>query len=356
MSCDSWDSNAEFDIVPRPISGDHLDPIGCYLGEDIEKYLTHPYASPLFGDFTGLPPLLVQAGEAEVLRDEITLFAHKATLAGVQVQHELFEDAVHVFQTFPFLEMTREAFLSCRNFVRHVLPLHQSHSPRVLDVRVEAELENETGNEQSKVVRGDGQEESAASDIPQEPEESPSRPTASTDDDGPSWEYAPDKVDVEVELHSGSDSETEEGSHEPHHPPIADKTQFPASPPLSQPPIRRALSSLSRLYPGSPPAHPPRTKKLSLHMPAGRPRNHSTTTMPHPLTLSVSLQPPSPHTPQAPPLSPTSRRTPAVSLTDEHAPPPSVRRMRTKSHPDITALCSQWATEGPANKTITYRA
>ncbi len=42
------------------------------------------------------PPILIQAGESEVLRDEITLLAHKATLAGVQVMHELYEDAVSV--------------------------------------------------------------------------------------------------------------------------------------------------------------------------------------------------------------------------------------------------------------------
>lgn len=36
----------------------------------------------------------MQSGDAEVLRDEITLLAHKATLAGVDVRHELFEDAV----------------------------------------------------------------------------------------------------------------------------------------------------------------------------------------------------------------------------------------------------------------------
>jgi acetyl esterase/lipase len=93
-SCDSWDSNSAFDIVPIPSNGDHLDPVACYLGSNMELYLTHPYASPLFGDFTGLPPLLIQAGESEVLRDEITLLAHKATLAGVQVMHELYEDAV----------------------------------------------------------------------------------------------------------------------------------------------------------------------------------------------------------------------------------------------------------------------
>lgn len=83
-----------YDIVPRPLPGDHLNPIACYLGEHMEKYLTHPYASPLFGDFSGLPPLLIQAGDAEVLRDEITLLAHKATIAGVEVQHELYEDCV----------------------------------------------------------------------------------------------------------------------------------------------------------------------------------------------------------------------------------------------------------------------
>ena len=95
MSCDSWDSNEPFDVCPRPTPGDPLNPIQCYLGDEgIAKYLTHPYASPLFGDFTGLPPLLIQSGEAEVLRDEITLLAHKATLQGVKVAHELYEDAV----------------------------------------------------------------------------------------------------------------------------------------------------------------------------------------------------------------------------------------------------------------------
>ncbi|KAG6889485.1 hypothetical protein C0992_004990 [Termitomyces sp. T32_za158] len=93
MSCESWDSNANFDVVPFP-QNDHMNPIALYLGERMEDFLTHPYASPLFGDFTGLPPLLIQVGDAEVLRDESTLLAHKATLAGVDVRHELFEDAV----------------------------------------------------------------------------------------------------------------------------------------------------------------------------------------------------------------------------------------------------------------------
>ena len=72
----------------------------------MERYLTHPYASPLFGDFTGLPPLLIQAGESEVLRDEVTLLAHKATLAGVQVMHELYEDAVSLQVSMLFFSLS----------------------------------------------------------------------------------------------------------------------------------------------------------------------------------------------------------------------------------------------------------
>lgn len=94
MSCDSWDSNAPFDVVPVPIQDHITNPVALYLGENMGKYLTHPYASPLFGDFKGLPPMLIQAGDAELLRDEITLLAHKATQAGVTVRHELYEDAV----------------------------------------------------------------------------------------------------------------------------------------------------------------------------------------------------------------------------------------------------------------------
>lgn len=94
LSCDSWESNALYDVVPFPVMDSHMNPIALYLGAQMEEYITHPYASPLFGTFEGLPPLLIQAGEAEVLRDEILLLAHKASLSGVVVRHEVYDDAV----------------------------------------------------------------------------------------------------------------------------------------------------------------------------------------------------------------------------------------------------------------------
>lgn len=108
----------------------------------MKKYLCHPYVSPLFGDFGGLPPLLIQAGEAEVLRDEITLLAHKASLAGVPVEHEIFEDCVHVFQAFLFLEASRRALQSQRQFVKVKLPTLAT--PKVLDVaNMDAEIRSD---------------------------------------------------------------------------------------------------------------------------------------------------------------------------------------------------------------------
>ena len=102
MSCASWETNAGLDVVTFPTDpADHMNPVACYLGpERMKQYMTHPYASPLFGDFRGLPPMLVQAGDCEVLRDEITLLAHKATLVGVKVTHEIYEDAVSIFSFY----------------------------------------------------------------------------------------------------------------------------------------------------------------------------------------------------------------------------------------------------------------
>ena len=43
--------------------------------------------------------MLIQCGDAERLRDEGTLLAHKASLADVQVEHEIYEDCKRCFIT-----------------------------------------------------------------------------------------------------------------------------------------------------------------------------------------------------------------------------------------------------------------
>lgn len=75
------------------ISKPYLDRMsGYYLNGADPKT---PLASPLFGNLTGLPPLLVQVGTAETLLDDSRLFAEQATAAGVDVNYEPWEDMIH---------------------------------------------------------------------------------------------------------------------------------------------------------------------------------------------------------------------------------------------------------------------
>lgn len=60
----------------------------------------NPLISPLFGDLQGLPPLLIQVGESEILRDEATAFAKQAEASGVPVTLEVWPEMVHCWQLF----------------------------------------------------------------------------------------------------------------------------------------------------------------------------------------------------------------------------------------------------------------
>ncbi|KAI0274800.1 Alpha/Beta hydrolase protein [Gloeopeniophorella convolvens] len=315
-SCDSWDSNAPYDIVPIPSNGDHLDPVACYLGPHMERYLTHPYASPLFGDFKGLPPMLIQAGDSEVLRDEITLLAHKATLAGVQVMHELYEDAVHVFQAFPFLEATQHAFLSCRAFVRHEFALAQPQGSRPLDDNAEAELAHEIDNERAHLVRGDGQDK-------------PSSEGKASDDSEQSGSDATDEDSDEASL-SGDDS--------PSRTPGADHyTQS-----VSTPRGRGFTPDKSDSSQHSPSTSPLRSRRV---------QSHYNLEYAHFASPSRRAQRPSLSRAHSGVLTPRHLR--MTTLSSAPVPSPSIRS--SSSHPDISSLCDQWGSTGPANVTLTYK-
>jgi len=79
---------------------------------------THPDVSPLFADFSGFPPLFLQAGSTEMLRDEAIRTAQKAQAAGVDVEIELWPGTVHGFQIAPFLP---EAALALDQIARFVV-------------------------------------------------------------------------------------------------------------------------------------------------------------------------------------------------------------------------------------------
>ncbi|RLS44679.1 MAG: alpha/beta hydrolase [Planctomycetota bacterium] len=75
-----------------------------------------PLASPVFGDFRGLPPILIQTGEHEMLHDDSIRVAKKARADGTPVTLEIWPGMVHVFQIRGLPE-SREAIRRIGAFV-----------------------------------------------------------------------------------------------------------------------------------------------------------------------------------------------------------------------------------------------
>ncbi|MGB7539453.1 MAG: alpha/beta hydrolase [Anaerolineales bacterium] len=70
----------------------------------------HPLLSPLYADLKGLPPMLVQAGEHEILRSGAELFAESARRSGVPVTLHIYPGMWHFWHMFvPYLPEAREA-------------------------------------------------------------------------------------------------------------------------------------------------------------------------------------------------------------------------------------------------------
>jgi monoterpene epsilon-lactone hydrolase len=78
-----------------------------------------PLASPLFADLRGLPPLLIQAGDDEVLLDDAVQLAERARTAGVDATLEIAEKMIHVWHWFfPMLDEAQAAIDRIGDFVR----------------------------------------------------------------------------------------------------------------------------------------------------------------------------------------------------------------------------------------------
>ncbi len=69
-----------------------------------QYYGTHdpkdPLVSPLHANFRGLPQMLIQVGDAEILLDDATRVAARAKAAGVQVELEVWDEMPHVWHVF----------------------------------------------------------------------------------------------------------------------------------------------------------------------------------------------------------------------------------------------------------------
>ncbi len=80
--------------------------------------ITHPYVSPVYGDYRGIPPLLFQVGSTEILRDDSVKVAERAQAAGVRVEVEIWERMPHGWHLAPFVPEAKRAVARLGEFIR----------------------------------------------------------------------------------------------------------------------------------------------------------------------------------------------------------------------------------------------
>jgi acetyl esterase/lipase len=95
LTGESLHTRAAADVMLKPEG--ILEAAGLYLAGADPR---HPHASPLYADLRDLPPLLIHVGDAEMLLDDSTRLAAKATDAAVEVSLEIWDEMPHVFQAF----------------------------------------------------------------------------------------------------------------------------------------------------------------------------------------------------------------------------------------------------------------
>lgn len=81
--------------------------------------VSNPYVSPVFGDLSGLPPLLIQAGSQEILLNDARRLMDVANRDSVDARLEIYNSLWHVFQVHAGqLDRATEALARAGDFIR----------------------------------------------------------------------------------------------------------------------------------------------------------------------------------------------------------------------------------------------
>jgi monoterpene epsilon-lactone hydrolase len=100
---DSFRTKARVDpVFPHSVSASLARSIEtAYVGSEDPR---NPLISPLYADWRGAPPILLQVGGDEILLDDSTRLAQRVRTAGGQATVVVWEGMWHVFQAFaPFI-------------------------------------------------------------------------------------------------------------------------------------------------------------------------------------------------------------------------------------------------------------
>ncbi|KAJ2892206.1 hypothetical protein GGI21_005666, partial [Coemansia aciculifera] len=126
----SWVTNQGLDYLPGLTFADPFHPTrmfyaaGTAFSEGMLEELKCPLVSPIFGDLSDLPPMLIQLGEYELLSDDIHAFAAKVKQQNSgnsnAVQVEVYDKMPHAFVAFDFMDEAQQAFASVGRFARSI--------------------------------------------------------------------------------------------------------------------------------------------------------------------------------------------------------------------------------------------
>ncbi|MEX0606200.1 MAG: alpha/beta hydrolase [Marinobacter sp.] len=105
------------DLTHTALSSPDMEPVlqRSWVEKNAELYCgdltrTTPYISPVYGDLSGLPPLLIQAGSQEILLNDSIRLSDRARAQDVDTTLEIYNSLWHVFQIHASqLDRAREA-------------------------------------------------------------------------------------------------------------------------------------------------------------------------------------------------------------------------------------------------------
>ena len=84
------------------------------------EYLRQPTISPLYGDFTGLPPVFFSASDTEVLLDDSKVLYEKLKKQRHQATMDIQHGACHAFQVFTAMPEARRALKNIFAFLEKI--------------------------------------------------------------------------------------------------------------------------------------------------------------------------------------------------------------------------------------------
>lgn len=116
---ESYSSRAGVDLFSKPAQLRAM--ARSYLGRGGEA--THPLATPLDAPLSGLPPMLVHAGDFDITLDDSVLLAERSQAAGVTCDLRVWPEMYHHFQVFAALPEARESLEDIGQFIRARLGL-----------------------------------------------------------------------------------------------------------------------------------------------------------------------------------------------------------------------------------------